>query len=28
MIKNKLVVMVINLEHRKKVYQGLKLKKK
>ena len=28
MIKNELVIMVINLEHRKKVYQGLKLKKK
>ena len=27
-IKNKLVIMVINLEHRKKVYQGFKLKKK
>ena len=27
-IKNELLVMVINLEHRKKVYQGLKLKKK
>ena len=27
-IKNELVVMVINLEHRKKVYRGLKLKKK
>jgi len=27
-IKNELVIMVINLEHRKKVYQSLKLKKK
>ena len=27
-IKNEFVIMVINLEHRKKVYQGLKLKKK
>jgi len=27
-IKNELVIMVINIEHRKKVYQGLKLKKK
>lgn len=27
-MKNELVIMVINLEHRKKVYQGLKLKKK
>ena len=28
MIKNELVIMVINLEHRKKVYRGLKSKKK
>ena len=28
MIKNELIIMVINQEHRKKVYQGLKLKKK
>ena len=27
-IKNELVIMIINLEHRKKVYQSLKLKKK
>jgi len=27
-IKNELVIMVINLAHRKKVYHGLKLKKK
>ena len=27
-IKTELVVMVINLDHRKRVYQGLKLKKK
>ena len=27
-IKNELIIMVINLEHRKKAYQGLKLKKK
>ena len=27
-IKNELVVMIINLERRKKVYQGLKLKNK